>query len=67
MSTLDGLLDAITAPQRTFDPSGTGRAPAGAHWRQQVRRPGGHFAGIRFFLDQIDTTQCPRAATRHGL
>jgi 2-polyprenyl-6-methoxyphenol hydroxylase-like FAD-dependent oxidoreductase len=34
-------------------------APAGAHWMQQQRRPGGHFAGIQFFHDQIDGTQWP--------
>lgn len=31
--------------------------PAAAHWMQQQRRPGGHFAGIPFFHDQIDSTQ----------
>lgn len=29
--------------------------PAAAHWTQQQRRPGGHFAGIQFFHDQIDS------------
>ena len=33
--------------------------PATAHWTQQQRRPGGHFAGIQFFHDQIDATQWP--------
>ncbi|MBR0984669.1 FAD-dependent monooxygenase [Bradyrhizobium liaoningense] len=33
--------------------------PAAAHWMQQRRRPGGHFAGIPFFHDQIDGTQWP--------
>jgi 2-polyprenyl-6-methoxyphenol hydroxylase-like FAD-dependent oxidoreductase len=28
--------------------------PAAAHWMQQKRSPGGHFAGIQFFHDQID-------------
>ncbi|KQV47622.1 MULTISPECIES: FAD-dependent monooxygenase [unclassified Duganella] len=32
-------------------------APAAAHWMQQTRRPAGHFAGIQFFNDQIDSTQ----------
>lgn len=32
---------------------------AGSHWMQQQRRPGGHFAGIQFFHDQIDATQWP--------
>ncbi|KYG24946.1 FAD-dependent oxidoreductase [Bradyrhizobium sp. AT1] len=33
--------------------------PAPSHWMQQQRRPGGHFAGIQFFYDQIDATQWP--------
>jgi 2-polyprenyl-6-methoxyphenol hydroxylase-like FAD-dependent oxidoreductase len=33
--------------------------PAAAHWMEQQRRPGGHFAGIQFFHDQIDRTQWP--------
>jgi 2-polyprenyl-6-methoxyphenol hydroxylase-like FAD-dependent oxidoreductase len=33
--------------------------PAAAHWMQQQRRPAGHFAGIQFFHDQIDSTQWP--------
>lgn len=33
--------------------------PAAAHWMQQQRRPGGHFAGIQFFHDRIDSTQWP--------
>ncbi len=32
---------------------------AGAHWMQQTRKPAGHFAGIQFFHDQIDTAQWP--------
>ena len=31
-------------------------APAAAHWMQQPRRPAGHFAGIQFFHDTIDTS-----------
>jgi len=34
-------------------------APAAAHWMQQARRPAGHFAGIQFFHDQIDSDQWP--------
>jgi 2-polyprenyl-6-methoxyphenol hydroxylase-like FAD-dependent oxidoreductase len=30
--------------------------PTAAHWMQHERRPGGHFAGIQFFHDQIDST-----------
>ena len=32
---------------------------AAAHWMHQQRRPGGHFAGIQFFYDQIDSAQWP--------
>ena len=32
-------------------------APAAAHWLQQPRRPAGHFAGIQFFHDQVDSMQ----------
>ena len=32
---------------------------ATAHWMQQQRRPGGHFAGIQFFHDQIDSAKWP--------
>jgi len=34
-------------------------APAAAHWMQQTRRPAGHFAGIQFFHDQIDSERWP--------
>jgi 2-polyprenyl-6-methoxyphenol hydroxylase-like FAD-dependent oxidoreductase len=33
--------------------------PAAAHWMRGQRSPGGHFAGIQFFHDQIDRTQWP--------
>ncbi|WP_423393883.1 FAD-dependent monooxygenase [Burkholderia sp. LMG 21824] len=45
-----GLLDDITMPPGTFDT---------AHWMKQSRRPGGHFAGIPFFHDRIDTSRWP--------
>jgi 2-polyprenyl-6-methoxyphenol hydroxylase-like FAD-dependent oxidoreductase len=32
---------------------------AGAHWLQQARRPDGHFAGIQFYQDNIDTSKWP--------
>ncbi|WP_010186294.1 FAD-dependent monooxygenase [Sphingomonas sp. PAMC 26605] len=32
---------------------------AAAPWMNEERRPGGHFAGIDFFLDQIDQSQWP--------
>ncbi|WP_338640339.1 FAD-dependent monooxygenase [Burkholderia pyrrocinia] len=45
-----GLLDDIAMPSGTNDT---------AHWMQQSRRPGGHFAGIPFFHDNIDTARWP--------
>jgi 2-polyprenyl-6-methoxyphenol hydroxylase-like FAD-dependent oxidoreductase len=50
-----GLLDDIVAAQRASDASG-GSTVATAHWMQQPRRPAGHFAGIQFFHDTIDTS-----------
>jgi 2-polyprenyl-6-methoxyphenol hydroxylase-like FAD-dependent oxidoreductase len=47
------LLDSLKARAASRD------TPAAAHWMQQQRRPGGHFAGIQFFHDQIDATQWP--------
>jgi 2-polyprenyl-6-methoxyphenol hydroxylase-like FAD-dependent oxidoreductase len=54
-----GLLDDIATPQRGKDESGRSRAPPAAHWMQQARRPGGHFAGIQFYLDNIDSSKWP--------
>jgi len=54
-----GLLDDIATPQRAKDDAGGSSAPAAAHWMQQPRRPGGHFAGIQFFYDNIDTSRWP--------
>jgi 2-polyprenyl-6-methoxyphenol hydroxylase-like FAD-dependent oxidoreductase len=51
-----GLLSRITAPQSGKDRSGGSGTPAAAHWMQQPRRPGGHFAGIQFFHDMIDSS-----------
>src|SRR5476651_450151 len=39
-----GLLDDIAAPP---------------HWMRQSRRAGGHFAGIQFYDDRVDTSQWP--------
>ncbi|HEY0123846.1 MAG TPA: FAD-dependent monooxygenase [Rhizobium sp.] len=52
-----GLLDDITEPQRAKDQSDGSSASSAAHWMQQPRRPGGHFAGIQFFHDNIDTSK----------
>jgi 2-polyprenyl-6-methoxyphenol hydroxylase-like FAD-dependent oxidoreductase len=43
-----GLLNHIAAPQGAND---------AAHWMQQARRPGGHFAGIQFYHDTIDPSK----------
>jgi 2-polyprenyl-6-methoxyphenol hydroxylase-like FAD-dependent oxidoreductase len=48
-----GLLDQIK------DRSVGGDTPGTAHWMKQRRQPGGHFAGIQFFHDQIDSAQWP--------
>ena len=45
-----GWLDDIAVRQ--------GASPA-AHWMQQARRPGGHFAGIQFYQDNIDSSKWP--------
>ncbi|WFU09368.1 FAD-dependent monooxygenase [Rhizobium sp. CB3090] len=52
-----GLLDDIAAAQRANDASGS--TAAAAHWLQQPRRPAGHFAGIQFFHDKIDSSKWP--------
>lgn len=52
-----GLLNDIAAPQRANDGSGGSSASATAHWMQQPRRPGGHFAGIQFYHDNIETSK----------
>jgi 2-polyprenyl-6-methoxyphenol hydroxylase-like FAD-dependent oxidoreductase len=54
-----GLLGEVQAlqVQRAMAPDGK-PAPA-AHWMGQARRPGGHFAGIQFFQDNIDSTRWP--------
>jgi 2-polyprenyl-6-methoxyphenol hydroxylase-like FAD-dependent oxidoreductase len=53
-----GILDDIATPQRAKSESGSGVPPA-AHWMRQARRPAGHFAGIQFYLDNIDTSKWP--------
>ena len=52
-----GLLSDIAAPRRAKDASGRSGASDAAHWMQQPRRPGGHFAGIQFYDDSIDTSK----------
>lgn len=49
-----GLLDAIVAKEIEQGP-----ASASAHWMQQARHAGGHFAGIQFYKDRLDHKQWP--------
>ena len=51
MSTRRDLLTALKEHAASRD------LPAAAHWMQQPRQPGGHFAGIQFFHDQIDSAR----------
>lgn len=51
-----GLLDAIAPPAN--EGLGGGKLAA-QHWMQPPRRPGGHFAGIQFYLDAVDSAQWP--------
>lgn len=50
-----GLLEAL--PPLEFQRAGPARDAA--HWVEQPRVSGGHFAGIPFFLDQVDEAQWP--------
>lgn len=49
-----GLLDAAKAPSPAANAS-----VSKPHWLQQQRRAGGHFAGIQFYLDQVDHAKWP--------
>ena len=51
-----GLLDAVSELTPMQERAGETASPTGAHWTQQARRPGGHFAGIQFFHDKIDAS-----------
>jgi 2-polyprenyl-6-methoxyphenol hydroxylase-like FAD-dependent oxidoreductase len=52
-----GLLNDLAASQPMKKDSGSNSASTVAHWMQQQRRSGGHFAGIQFFYDNIDTSK----------
>src|ERR1700730_12575950 len=53
-----GLLNDIATPQRTKDdPGSSNSASTAPHWMQLPRRPGGNFAGIQFYHDNIDTSK----------
>ncbi|MFJ9451172.1 FAD-dependent monooxygenase [Herbaspirillum sp. NPDC101397] len=49
-----GLLEAVNAPSPAAN--ATASTP---HWLQQQRRAGGHFAGMQFYLDQVDHAKWP--------
>jgi 2-polyprenyl-6-methoxyphenol hydroxylase-like FAD-dependent oxidoreductase len=53
-----GLLNDIVTPPRAKDDASSGASPV-LHWMHQPRRPGGHFAGIQFYLDNIDASKWP--------
>ncbi|WP_407158368.1 FAD-dependent monooxygenase [Bradyrhizobium sp. STM 3557] len=53
-----GLLNDIATPPRAKHGTSSGASPV-PHWMQQQRRPGGHFAGIQFHLDNIDRSKWP--------
>ncbi|HET6552664.1 MAG TPA: FAD-dependent monooxygenase [Dyella sp.] len=54
-----GLLDDIATRMRSNESANHRSAPAAAHWMNQPRRPAGHFAGIQFYHDRINTSQWP--------
>src|SRR5471032_1516216 len=51
-----GLLGDLATPPRANDQAGHHSATV-PHWMQQSRRAGGHFAGIQFYQDRVDTAQ----------
>jgi 2-polyprenyl-6-methoxyphenol hydroxylase-like FAD-dependent oxidoreductase len=54
-----GLLNDIATPPRVNEDASSSGASTAPHWRQQPRRAGGHFAGIQFYHDHIDTSKWP--------
>ena len=52
-----GLLNDIVAPQRAKDDSGSNNTSNAGQGAQQPRRQAGHFAGIPFDYDNIDTSR----------
>ena len=56
-----GLLDDIKAQQDAAGASAPSRRgnTGAAHWMQQPRLSGGHFAGIQFYRDNIDDSKWP--------
>jgi 2-polyprenyl-6-methoxyphenol hydroxylase-like FAD-dependent oxidoreductase len=47
-----GLFDRLAVPKRIANPFAAGA-------KRQARQPAGHFAGMQFFLDDVDPTQWP--------
>jgi 2-polyprenyl-6-methoxyphenol hydroxylase-like FAD-dependent oxidoreductase len=54
-----GLLNDITAPLRVKDDAGSSRTSSAGPEMQQPRRQAGHFAGIPFDYDNVDTSKWP--------
>jgi 2-polyprenyl-6-methoxyphenol hydroxylase-like FAD-dependent oxidoreductase len=54
-----GLLKDIVMPRPSKDDSGSSSASTAGKGEQQPRRPAGHFAGILFDYDNIDTSKWP--------
>jgi 2-polyprenyl-6-methoxyphenol hydroxylase-like FAD-dependent oxidoreductase len=54
-----GLLKDIAPPRSANDGAANSSIAAAAHWMQPPRLPGGHFAGIQFYLDNVDTARWP--------
>ena len=52
-----GLLDDIEAARS--DNNSPTVVQASSHWLQQKRQPGGHFAGIQFFDENVDSSRYP--------
>ena len=54
-----GLLDDMAAPQRLQDEAGSNSASSAGRGGPQPRRQIGHFAGIPFDQDKVDTSKWP--------
>lgn len=54
-----GWLNDIAAPQHAKDDLKSSSASTAGPGVNQPRRPGGHFAGIQFYQDNIDTSKWP--------
>ncbi len=52
-----GLLNDVVGSKSGKDGPVSSHVAGAAHWSRQARKPGGHFAGIQFFLDRIDSSR----------